>query len=225
MNADNNVSVKNDKYPNMFMSMAALAKAADNSIKNPVSKSLKYLFAAHYDYLEFRQIFQNYMPVYDDVVHFLPDDKFAIVEALHKIAKEYDLHETYSYFYIEYKYKNKVVMSIWTDNWWIEPHGEQKQWTRNIHVRLRGSSRPEYQKNVQSYGEEFVKYFFRHLNYCSCCNPDHVVGKKGIRQVLGKNARICSPELRGEIDNPTIEDLPYIRKYIDLRIKEILEQG
>ncbi len=221
-NADNSVTVTNEKYPYMFAAMYALSLAAENSIKNPVSKSLKYFFAANYNYLEFRQIFQNYKPGYDDIVRFLPDNGRAIVQELHKIAKEYKLRDSYGYFYIEYKYKSKHVMTITTDNWWIEPNGSQKQWTRYIHVRLRGSSRPDYLEHVKSYGEEFVKYFQRHLNYCVCCNPDHVVGANGIRQVFGRNVRLCSPEIRGDIKGLTEKDIPYIRKYIDLRIEEIL---
>ena len=223
-NADRSVTVINEKYPNMFASMAALSLAAENSIKNPVSRSLKFFFAVNYDYLEFRQIFQNYKPGYDDVVRVLPDDGREIVQALHKMAKEYKLRESYGHFYIEYKYKSKSVMTVTTDNrsWWIEPRGLQKQWTRYIHVRLRGSSRPEYLQHVESYGEEFVKYFQRHLNYCVCCNPDHVVGNIGKRQVFGRNVRLCSPEIRGDIKGLTEKDLPYIRKYIELRLEEIL---
>lgn len=120
------VAVSNDRYPHMFSAMSALAKAADNSVKNPVSKSLKYLFAQNYDYLEFRQVFENYKPKYYDVVRCLSDSNRMIVEELYKHAKEYKLCESVNYFYIEYQYKSKTVMSVWLDNWWLEPHGEQK---------------------------------------------------------------------------------------------------
>lgn len=221
VNSCNSVTVINEKYPNMFASMSALAKAADESIKKPVSGSLKYFFAANYDYLEFRQIFQNYKPVYNDVVRSLSDGGRAIVEAIHKIAKEHKMRETYNYFGIEYHYKSKRVMTIWTDNLWLEPHGLQKQWIRNINVRIWGSSRPEYQQKIEACGEDFIKYFRRHLNYCGCCNSDHVIGRAGIRPVLGRNVRICS-DPGGIIKNPTVADSPYIRKYIDLKIEEIL---
>ena len=220
--ADGSVTVINEKYPHMFAAMSALALAVENSIKNPISKSLKYFFAVNYDYLEFRQIFQNYKPGYDDVVRFLSDDGRAVVESLHGIAKEYKMRESYGYFFIEYQYKSKHIMTITTDGWWHEPHGSQTQWGRYIHVRLRGSSRPEYLRHVESYGEAFVKYFQQHLNYCVCCNPDHTVGSNGVRQVFGRNVRLCSPEIRGDIKGLTEKDLPYIKKYIDLRIESIL---
>jgi hypothetical protein len=220
----NSVAVINEKYPNMFIAMSALAKAADESVKKPVSSSLKYFFAINYNYLEFRQILRNYKPVYDDVVRSLSDDGRMIIEIIHKIAKEYKMRETYNYFGIEYQYKSKRVMTVWTDNLWLEPHGSQKQWIRNLNVRIWGFSHPDYQKKVEAYGEDFIKYFRQHLNYCVCCNPDHVVGRNGIRQVLGKNVRICS-DPGGIIKNPTMEDLPYIRRYIDLKMEETLARS
>jgi len=221
MENHSSVTVANERYPTMFTSMSALAKAADESIKNPVSSSLKYFFAANYDYLEFRQILQNYKPVYNDVVRSLSGDGRAMVEAIRNMAKEYKMREMYSYFGIEYHYKGKRVMTIWTDYLWLEPHGTHKQWIRSINVRIWGYTRPDYQQKIVSYGEDFIHYFRRHLNYCSCCNPEHVVGQHGIRQVLGRHVRICS-DPGGMIKNPTKEDLPYIRKYIDLKMEEIL---
>jgi hypothetical protein len=224
-NDDGCITVINKKYSNMFKSMSALAKAADNSIKNPVSKSAKYYYVVNYDYLEFRQIFKNYWPDYNDVTRFLPDDDCTMVKDLHMIAKEYNMSETYSYYggyaSINFQYKSKPIMHIWLDNTSKEPNRAQKKWIRYIIVSIRGSSRSEYLHKVECYGEDFVKYFRRHLNYCVCCNPDHVVGRSGIRQILGKNVRICS-DPGGIIKKPTPEDLPYIKKYIDLRIEEIL---
>jgi hypothetical protein len=221
-NSDGSANVTNNKYPHMFSAMSALAKSVDASIKKPKSSSLKYFFSYNWGYLEFRQIIQNYKPVYDDCVRFLSDDGRTILTALHNITKEYNMQETYSRpFVIEYHYKGKRVMTIWVhDLWPLEPCRAQKQWTRSIVVRIWGSPRIEYQQNVEKYGEDFVKYFRRHLNYCGCCNPDHVVGRNGIRKVLGRNVRICS-DPGGIIKNTTTEDLPYIKKYIDLQIEEI----
>ena len=220
-NADGSVTMTNGRYPHMFSAMSALAKAVDESVKKPASSSLKYFFTYNWLYLEFRQIIQNYKPVYEDYVRFLPDDGRAVMAALHDMAKEYKMRETYIRpFGIEYHYKGKRVVTIWVHDAWIEPHRAQKHWIRNLTVRIWGSARPEYQQNVEKCGEDFVKYFRRHLNYCGCCNPDHVAGSSGIRQVLSKNVRICS-DPGGIVKNPATEDLPYIRKYIDLRIDEI----
>lgn len=221
---DGNITMTNDKYPHMFMAMSTLGKAVDNSIKNPISKNKKYLYAGNYGYLEFRQILRNYKPVYEDLVHFLPDSYREMVELLCEMADGYKMSKMYGNdggcFGIDFQYKGKLIMRLWLDVCY-EPSRIQKNWIRGINLSIRGSLRLEYQQNVEKYGEDFIKYFRRHLNYCGCCNPDHVVGTSGIRQVLGKNVRICS-EPGGIIKNPKAEDLPYIKKYIDLRIEEVL---
>lgn len=225
-NTDGIVTLINDKYPHMFTAMSALGKAVDNSIKNPISKNKKYLYAGNYGYLEFRQILSNYKPVYEDAVHFLPDNYLTIVESLCKIANEYKMSKMCgndgSCFGIDFQYKGKPIMRLWLDACY-EPHRTQKNWIRGIIISIRGSSRLGYQQNVEKYGEDFVKYFRKHLNYCSCCNPDHVAGTDGIRQILDRNVRVCG-EPGGFIKNPTSEDLPYIKKYIDLRIVEVLAE-
>ena len=222
-NADGSVTVLNKKYPHMFTAMSALAKSVDASIKNPVSSSLKYYFSYNWSYLDFRQIYQNYKPVFEDYVRFLPDDKLALVRVPHNMAKEYKMHETYARpFMIQYTYKGKKTMTISVHDLWTEPYGKHKQWIRCMWVSVAGSSRLEYQQKVEEQGEDFVKYFRRHLNYCCCCSPDHVLGRDGIRQVLGRNVRICGSDIGGAIKNPTMKDVPYIKKYIDLRIDEIL---
>jgi hypothetical protein len=222
-NTDGSTTVTSSKYPHMFAAMSALAKAVDDSIKKPKSSSLKYFYSYNWGYLEFRQIFENYAPVYEDYTRFLSDDGQGIMMTLHNMANEYKMNATYARPYmIEYTYKGKKTMTISVHDLWIEPHGKQKQWIRSMYVSIPGSPRFEYQQKVEKHGEDFVKYFRRHLNYCSCCTPDHVLGTGGIRQVLGRNVRICGPGPGGVIKNPATKDLPYIKKYIDLRIEEIL---
>ena len=177
--ADGSVRIHHSHYPQMFLAMSELAKSAEASVANPVSKSLKYFFACNYDYLEFRQLSDNYKPVYDDLVRVLSDGDRAVVEAIHQMAKAHKMRETFAHFTIEYHHKGQRVMSIRTDGLWLEPGQKNRQWRRKLTVSVWGSSRPEYQQQVAACGDDFVRYFRRHLNYCSCCNPEHMDGGEG----------------------------------------------
>lgn len=219
-NADGSVTVENDRHPCMFVSMSALAKAVDESVKKPVSAALKYFFSYNWGYMDFRQIVQNYKPTYEDFIHFLPDDLVDFARKLRELTKPYKLKEVLARpFMVDYQYKGRLVMRIWLDSE-AAPSRSQKEWKRNLTVRVYGSPRAEYLQSVEAHGEAFVKYFFRHLNYCSCCTPEHVADRTGIRPVLGRNVRICA-DPGGVFVNPTPEDLPFIKEYIDMRMNEL----
>lgn len=215
------ITVKCSEYPDMFYAASALAKAASNVTVTCTSKCSKNGYAKNFDYLEFRQILGNYDPDYDDITCYLSDGDRELVNAVCEMAREYKLRPQYSRFSIIYKYKGKPVFSFNTDGRYTAPFRERKTWSHDIGFRIFISSHPEYQQHIADLGEDCVRYLMRRLNYCGCCNEEHA--KRPPRRVLGRNVKLCSSEIRCEVNHASMQDLPYMRKFIELRIRAINE--
>lgn len=219
-NIDGTVTVSCKKYPNMFRAKSELSKSCEESIRNPQSSAMKYYYAFNGECLEFRQIPGNYKPTFEDYIHLMPDAQQELIREIRAIAKSYKMREVYLRpFMIDYLYKSKPVMRIWTD-YRIEPRGKQNMWRRNFMIVIRGSFDETYMNDVADYGEEFIRYFMRHLGYCKCCTPEHVK-QPWFSTVFGRKVRICG-QPGGVFNNPTSEDMHFIKRYIDLRLKNII---
>ena len=219
------IQVVSEKYPNLFLSASALAKAVEETILHPVSKKLKYYFGEYIDTLEFRLLQGIYYPDFEDHIRSLSDQNRELVKALDAMAKEMGLRPNYKEpkYGFEYKYKGKDVMIVWTDNdaWFTEPGSKQKNWKRHVFVRIFGPVNSSYLENVENNGEDFKEYFMKHLNLCSGCTPYHLADTSAIRYIFGRKVRFCSADIGGNIHGISEGDLPYIKQYIELRIKEI----
>lgn len=221
-NVDGTITVACKKYPNMFRAMSELSKSCGESINNPQSSAMKYYYAFNERYLEFRQILGNYKPNFEDYIHLMPDAQQEQMKEIRAIAKSYKMREVYLRpFMINYLYKSKPVMRVWTD-YWREPRGKQNMWRRNFMIVVYGSFDETYMQGVADCGDEFIRYFMQHLNYCNCCTPEHVK-QPWFSTVFGRKVRICG-QPGGVFNNPTSDDMPFIKKYIDLGLKKILTE-
>ncbi len=220
--SDGRVEVRCEKYPKMFDSFSRLSKAVDETVKHPLSAKLKYYFCQNAATLDFRQIFENYHPTYEDYVRFLPDEALAVITAVNKLAKEYKLKmRLWQPYMIIYEYKKKGVITVWAhDQWPIEPAGKQKEWVRCPIVVIHGSSSANYLQSVLDQGDAFLKQFQKHLNYCTCCTPPHCSPEVPRSNLFGRNVRICG-EPAAVFKNPKISDLDLMHQFFKLKIKDI----
>ena len=112
-------------------------------------------------------------------------------------------------------------MTVWTNGFFAEPNSQYAAWIRYVRVRIWGPVNSSYLENVEKSGEDFKKYFMRHLNLCSGCTPHHLADTSAIRYVFGRKVRFCSDDIAAEFAGFKTDDFPYIRKYIELRIDQI----
>ena len=214
------IQVISEKYPNMFLSASALRHAVEDTINTPVSKKLKYFFGEYIDTLEFRLLQGIYYPNFEDQIRSLSDKDREAVIALDALTKEYKLRPNYkaSLLGYEYTYKGKPMLGVGTNNdsWFTEPNRKQNLWVRHVAVNISESSDPSYFDNIEKLGEDFKKYYMRHLPFCRACTPYHTSGSAQ-NVIFGKKVRLCSG-YGGCISKFTVKDLPYIRKYIELYI-------
>lgn len=217
------IQMISEKYPNMFLSASALANAVEDTIKNPVSKKLKYYFGEYMDTLEFRLLNGPYYPDFEDHIRHLSDKDREAVMALDVLAKEYKLRPNYkaSPLGFEYMYKGKYVMTVWTLGFYHEPTRQHNTWHRYIRCRVAGTVNSSYLEQVEKEGDDFKQYFMRHLNRCNGCTPAHLKSQNAVKKIFGRSVRFCSADIATEIGGLTINDLPYIRKFIEMRIREI----
>jgi hypothetical protein len=187
---DGTVQLFSEQYPHMLTAISAWVKA---------DKKRKLSF--------------------EDVVSRTADESRAILETVHKMALQAKLKPQYPDNFcdtwIDYKYKTKRALRI-------QPGIvlRNNQWQIATLVRLWGSPRPEFLERISEQGEDFVRYFNRHLNYCGACNPEHIKSNDVLQIVLGRRVRLCS--CPGSVFyNPTTQDLPYIQKLIEIQKEEI----
>ena len=217
------IQVISEIYPNMFLSASALKHAVEDTINNPVSKKLKYFFGEYIDTLEYRLLHGIYYPDFEDQIRFLSDKDREAVIALDTLAKEYKLRPNYkaSQNGFEYKYKGQYVMGVWTNGCFVEPNSKHSSWIRYVRCRIAGPVNSSYLENVEKFGDDFKKYFMRHLNLCSGCTPWHLADTSAVRYIFGRKVRFCSDDIAAVFAGFTMDDLPYIKRFIELRIDQI----
>lgn len=217
------IQVISEIYPNMFLSASALKHAVEDTINNPVSKKLKYFFGEYIDTLEFRLLQGIYYPNFEDQIRSLSDKDREAVIALDALTKEYKLRPNYkaSQNGFEYKYKGQYVMGVWTNGCFAEPNSKHSSWIRYVRCRIAGPVNSSYLENVEKFGDDFKKYFMRHLNLCSGCTPWHLADTSAVRYIFGRKVRFCSDDIAAVFAGFTMDDLPYIKRFIELRIDQI----
>lgn len=204
--ADGSAKLTNGVYPEMFLAFSKLAKSGRN--EKP--------FGEHnFMFTDFRQIWDRFIPGYEDVTRVLPDTQKEVLDKVCELARSLKLRESCTtYWKVNYHYKGKHVMCIDTETDWM---GERYPRCNNTRIRVNGAHTKSYTDNIAEKGEEFVKYFMQHLNYCTACSTSHSGWQ---REMFGRTVRLCSePHFR--ITNPGMEDLEYIEEFIKLRIEEI----
>ncbi len=219
---DNRVEVKCKKYPKMFEAHSRLAKAVDETVKHPVSAKLKYYFCQNSATLDFRQIYDNYKPTYEDYIRFLPDDSLAVVQAVNGMAKEYKLKlRLWVPYMLIYEYKKESIITVWVhDQWPLEPDVRRKDWQRCPIIRIGGSYSAEYLQSVADEGDAFLKQFFKHLNYCTACTPAHCTPDVPRADMFGRYVRICG-EPAAIFKDPKTSDISALRRFIELKIQDV----
>ena len=96
--------------------------------------------------------------------------------------------------------------------------GERNPRCNNARIRVNGGNTDHYIDNISNKGSEFVRYFMKHLNYCTGCSTSHLGWQ---RKLFGRTVRLCcEPHFR--IVNPSNIDMDNIVEFIQLRKKEIL---
>lgn len=190
----------------IFPAMIELAKSAVNA---------KTFGGHNFYYTDFRQIFSNYIPGYEDVVQPLSDNQRIVTDEIHELAKAMKLRPSCTtYWKVNYQYKGKFVMCIDTD----DITGERSGCVNNFRIRVGGSHDSRYLDKIAAKGDDFVKYFMRHLSYCTACSTSHAGG--GFYNIFGRRVRLCcGPAFR--ILNAVHEDIAYIKQFIEICMEMI----
>ncbi len=219
---DGRVEVKCEKYPKMFEAHSRLSKSVDESVKHPVSAKLKYYFCQNSATLDFRQIYENYYPTYEDYIRFLPDESLSVVQAVNEMAKEYKLKlRLWVPYMLIYEHKKEGIITVWVhDQWPLEPGIRRKDWQRCSIVRIGGSCNAEYLQSIADEGDAFLKQFFKHLNYCSCCTPSHCTPDVPRADMFGRHVRICG-EPAAVFTDPKTSDLSTLRRFLELKMQDV----
>ncbi len=220
--SDGRVEVRCENYPLMFEALSRLSKSVEETVRNPKSAKLKYFFCQNSATLDFRQIYENYYPTYEDYVRFLPEEAYTVINAVNDMAKEYKLKMLLRTPYmLTYEYKSIRVITVWVhDQWPIEPVGKQKGWRRCPIVQIGGAYSAEYLQSIADEGDDFLKQFYKHLNYCRCCTPAHCTSDVPRADMFGRFVRICG-EPAAVFRNPKTSDVPLMRRFFELKIKDV----
>jgi hypothetical protein len=194
--------ITSEKYPNMFIALTKLA----NSIKR-----IKTFGEHNFQNCDFRQIFLNYKPGYEDVVQPLDDEKRKVINELDLFLRDKKLiHSCTTFWKINYHYKGEHVF-------WFETRGNE------FEVRITGvygwDDHSIMNDILSAQSREFQEYALRHLNYCTACSTSHL---GGFVTVLGKRKRVCGGGGIGfRVKSPSSKDIENIKKFIAIRINII----
>lgn len=205
---DGSVIIRNETYPNMFLSMTLLANAGWG--KKPYGEH-------NFMYTDFRQIWnEKHSPTYEDFMRVLPMEQKEVIDQVREKSKALGLRESCKTFWkVDYHYKGKHVMCIDSEYDW---QGEKNPRCNNTRIRVNGGNTDHYIDNIANEGKVFIEYFRKHMNYCTACSTSHI---GWTRELFGHKVRLCcEPHFR--ISNPRNDDLENIMKFIQLRMKEIL---
>ncbi len=199
---EDNMIVSSETYPKMLLAMSLLAKSGNR---------VKTFGRFNFDNCEFRQIFYPYTPCYEDVVRTLLEERIQVSNHINSYLEEKHIKpKCETYWKVNYKYKGTQLLQI-------AANGE------NLRVRITLAYWWDDSELVNSRLEqlepEMQQYCLRNLNYCVGCSISH---KGGIAVVLGQRKRLCGG-IGIDIDNPTKEELEYIKVLIEIRCDIINE--
>lgn len=195
------VEVSSGHFPDMLLAMHELAVSA---------AKIKVFGQQGFNNCEFRQIYQVYYPDFDDIIQPLTDYEREVARKFHKIARDSKMSASYKTFWkANYKYKGRQVMQLLVNG-------------NELRVLITGTnSEAQIQCMNELLLEEdsaFQKYVMKYLHYCLACSSTHL---GCFIHVLGRRVRVCSNSIRLVKLNPTLEDVNYFQRFIELRKKVI----
>jgi hypothetical protein len=213
----NQVILFNSKYPDMFN---AMKKMADISLKEKVSADNSFT------YCDFRKLCKDYKTdYYKNALSFLNYESLRIAELFEEYAKEFSLVRTACKGYckeycFDYNYKKHNLLRAFCG---FSSYGSD---TTNILLHFSSPyviGKPEtmedtYFKLMENESDEFKKYFLKNMKRCTHCNPK-CLGQP-IR-IFGKLNRVCNCHGVKIIKRLTLEDMPYIKNMIQIRVLAI----
>lgn len=204
---EHGIVIQSENHPNMLYAMSVLAKLEKH----------EDTFGEHnFLHCDFRQIFNGYIPRYEDVVQPLQEEQKSVIDQVHAFAMEMKLScACTTYWKVNCHYKGKQVMCIDTD----DRFEDKSRLVNTVRIRINGTNHgaAEYLDKIAGQGEDEIKYYMKHMNYCTACSTSHLGGKQ---PVFGRNVRLCGPP-SFRIVNPVGNDLDRIRRFIELR-KEMI---
>lgn len=199
---DDIVVIKSEKYLNIFYALSELT-ASIITVKTFGKEGLYNC--------EFRQIFNNYTPCYDDVVQTLDSEKREIINVLNDHLAEFKIKAKCNTFWkVNYKYKGKQLCQIITEG------NDCRFW---ITGSYNWDDKDRFNERIEEFDEEMQKYILRNLNYCTGCSSFHI---GGFKYVLGKRKRLCAG-IGFKIHNPKMSDVEKIKSLISLRQELIMK--
>ena len=193
-------------YPTILSVMSRLAQAG---------KGVKPFGMHNFSYCDFRALIGKYTPTLEDVIRPLPPDVQKVMRTLDEYARQYRcIPSCTTYWKINYKYKSSQVMCLSVD-----------EYDNDLgRVRVTGvysdKEKDALLPLVASLGEEFTRYFMRHLNYCTACAGSHL-GR--ITPIFGQNKRLCAG-IGLNVRCPKEQDIAFIQSFIAIR-QQTIEQG
>jgi hypothetical protein len=208
-----------DIYPKMFLAMNEIVSKLN--LKNGWSDN-------SFTYCDFRILDKKYK--YDKFKNakvFLSDEGLAITVILDEFADEFHLErkmsETFSskrYCY-DYFYKDALVLNVNCGSHSLYKHAA------NIFLRFHSpyvrkkpqTIRDEFFSLLGNESDEYKEIFVAHIYQCNMCNPN--CGGGDFVKLYGLEIRVCSCHGIAYEKQVTLDDMPFIRRMIELRLEAI----
>jgi hypothetical protein len=198
----NTVTVRNEKYPDMFVAATEICAAGYENYK--VNRDY-YMW-----YCDYRG-FANYKRTYQDLNRILSDKNLKTAAAMHDYAAAHKVtpQQCNYFFRVEYKCKANRV--------YIVDIVERNRMKINISFIQPGDEAAKMIENeIEKYSDaaDFRAYIKEHVQKCRFCRK----GCKGVthpKKLFGEILVGCTPEI--EIYDPNERDLEYIFRFIDMK--------
>ena len=206
---DGSVTVSNRIYPDMFV---ATKKTMDCGYANYKVNRDYFMI-----YCDFRGL-ANYKRTYEDLHLILSDDTRRIAEQLHDYCVAHKITpQTCNYFFrVEYKHKGKIV--------YISDLADRNRLKINIgFAEIGGKAFKMLEDEIGKYDDaaEFKAFWHKHAaKKCQNCKQVCVY-KSNPKEIFGKKVVICGENPYIRIYGPEEQDLAYIYRLLDLRVKVI----
>lgn len=200
--ADNGVEISNNKYPQMFGALLALAESV---------ASVKTFGMQGFYHCEFRMITSRHKPDFNDILQPLSVNNKEMMIKLNEIALQGKMSPSYNTFWkVNYKWKNRQVMQFSITG-------------KELTVTVTGAVDEEQRKLLTEYVKDeepaFVTFIQDNLKACTGCAYDHI---GVIVDVFGTPRRVCSNAISVRVRNPEEKDVEFLIKFIEYRKKLII---
>jgi len=204
---DTTAFVYSDKYPDMFLALQLLSRQ---------SYQIRVFGEQGFFSCEFRQIFSQHVPDYDDVLQPLDNTKRAFIDKLHQFLIGSGCKDSYDTFWkINYSYKGKHLFYVGIEGsqYDLRVTGVYNWENKELFIQMLEAAEDP----------QFRRFILRALNYCSA---DRICKEKigQFVNIMGKKKRLCHVGVGFRLSKFNEVDIDYIKQLFQIRFAFTDEQ-